>query len=473
VSGVPLPDVLRVVLVYATQLVAGWLAIGALRPPPDGPVRAVLDYRRWSRALLLGPALIALQMLAMDALGLRFGLAVVVLPWWIGAALCRGLRGRRAPSPGASSPASRPLPASGRAVLALAGLLFAVTLVAGLWMPVTAGDAMNQFALNARIYETHGDLAPQALKSLAIPGHVEYPPLVSLNEALLFLAGGPARALVIKPFFALAYLAWLLLVVETCFALLPAGVAAVLALVALLAPGPALAATDGYADLRLAASVLLLALAGRALWLRPGRRRLVLFALCAVACALTKLEGIAVGLAAAALPAALLARRRLPAARTAPVLAGLAALVLAWPVYARAQGLGRMALFGREWHDAGTGLSRLPSVLGSMLSMMVDIGITARQFGLYWLVCLGLALWALRLRDRRAAVGVALLCGAAHLLLYAVVLALTPADLEWHVTTAAPRLLLHIAPWALLAAALSRGRPAGEAVAPEAVPGVP
>lgn len=456
-ASLDLRTLAAVALVYATQLVAGWLVLGVLRPPPPGR-SAWRDPRRWSRALLIGPALIALQMLALDALGLRFHLGLILLPWWIPALLAWGARrtdrtGRLTPpDPGP------PLPVAARCVLALVLLLFGVALVAGLWMPVHTGDAMNQFALNARVFETHGGLAPEALRSLAMPGHVEYPPLVSLNEALLFLAGGPARALVIKPFFALAFLAWMLLVVEACFALLPAALATLLALVALLAPAAALSATEGYADLRLAATVLLLGLAGRALWLRPGRRRLLLFALCAVACALTKLEGIAVGLAAAALPALLAARRRLPAGETALVLLVMLALVLAWPTYAHVHELGQTALVGAEWHDAASGLARLPGVLGTMLLMMVDVGITERHWGVFWLLTLALALWALRRPDRRPAVSTALLCGAAQLLLYASVLSLTPADLEWHVTTAAPRLLMHVAPWALLAAALSQGR---------------
>ena len=444
-------------LVYATQLVAGWLVLGVLRPPPPGRA-AWRDLRRWSRALLLGPALIALQMLALDALGLRFHLGLIVLPWWIPALLVWSARNVRRNPPALAADPGPPLPAGARWVLTLVLVLFVVALVAGLWMPVHTGDAMNQYALNARVFETHRALAPEALKALAIPGHVEYPPLVSLNEALLFLAGGPARALVIKPFFALAFLAWMLLVVEACFALLPAGLATLLALVALLAPAAALSATEGYADLRLAATVLLLGLAGRALWLQPGRRRLLLFALCAVACALTKLEGVAVGLAAAALPALLATRRRLPAGETALVLLVMLALVLAWPIYAHVQALGHTALLGEDWHDAGTALARLPGVLGTMLLMMVDVGITERHWGVFWLLTLALALWSLRRPDRRPAVSAALLCGATQLLIYATVLSLTPADLEWHVTTAAPRLLMHVAPWALLAAALSRNK---------------
>jgi hypothetical protein len=474
VSGPTAGELATVVLVYATQALAGWLALAWLRPPRT-PGRAWADPRRWSRTLLLGPALVALQMLVLHAAGWPFGLWVIVLPWWIVAALawalCRARRGAdgagRPPSVSTAEapPPAPPLSTPARLVLALALALFVLALVVGLWMPVTTGDAMNQFALNARVFETHGSLAPEALKALAIPGHVEYPPLVPLNEALLFLAGGPQRALVIKPFFALASLAWMLLVIECCFAFLPPGRATFLALVALLAPAATLAATDGYADLRLAASVLLLALAGRALWLQPGRRRLLLYALCAVACALTKLEGLAIGLAAAALLAALALRRRLPALETLLVLAVMLALVLAWPAYTRHHDLGRMALVDAEWRDRSASLAslaRLPGVLGTMLLMLVDVGIIAPQFGLFWLVCLGLSLWSLRHPALRPAVAVVLLCGAAHLLLYATVLALTPADLEWHVTTAAPRLLLHVAPWALLAAALSRGGAASD-----------
>lgn len=140
------------------------------------------------------------------------------------------------------------------------------------------------------------------------------------------------------------------------------------------------------------------------------------------------------------------------------------ALVLAWPAWAHHHGLGRMALVDAEWRGGDASLARLPGVLGTMLLMLVDVGIIAHHFGVFWLVCLGLALWSLRQPERRLAVGIPLLCGAAHFLLYATVLALTPADLEWHVTTAAPRLLMHVAPWALLAAALSGSAPAREAL---------
>src|SRR6185436_1564965 len=75
-----------------------------------------------------------------------------------------------------------------------------------------------------------------------------------------------------------------------------------LAAFALLSPFLAMQAMEGYADLRLTASVLLLALQGVELWRARTARAALLFGLCAAACALTKFEGLAIALIAAPLP---------------------------------------------------------------------------------------------------------------------------------------------------------------------------
>ena len=93
-----------------------------------------------------------------------------------------------------------------------------------------------------------------------------------------------------------------------------------------------------------------------------------------------------------------------------------------------------------------SGLERIGYVLGRWPDLATEV-----LFDGAWLVIAALALpiaFALRVRDVRRFASTALLLGAA----YVAALAWTPHNLEWHVTTATPRLLQHLAPLGLLAA---------------------
>ena len=68
------------VWVYATQLVAGLVVVRALAYEGSASGRV-------ARALLLGPAAITVQCLLYDLLSLPFTLLLVLLPWWIAAAV--------------------------------------------------------------------------------------------------------------------------------------------------------------------------------------------------------------------------------------------------------------------------------------------------------------------------------------------------------------------------------------------------
>jgi len=481
VSALPL-----ILLVYATQAVAGGLLLAAI---DRGTARRFSE--RLSRALLLGPAALAVQMLLLDAAGVRFSLPAVLAPWWFAIAVMTAAaarrRGSRPPSgaaPGLQAPSAatvtRETGASGSsrlrlAVLGLAGVLALISFSQGLLLPVHTTDAMHNFAIVARVFETHGSLAPGALAELQFAGHTDYPPLVPLNEALLFLAAGDARALAIKPFFALAHLALLLLVAEACFRALPPRRAAALAAFAMLTPFFGMQATEGYADLRLAASTLLLALAGWQLQRAPSARRAVLFAACAASCALTKFEGLAIALAAAPLPL-LLAARSARSARSAgstghgatwraalTATALLLALSLAWPAHLATREAGGAPLAGAEWHDVSRAAERWPGAVRGLLALMVSPdGNGNPSWGLLWIVAGALGAWALLTVGRRRALAPWLALFAAHFALYATVLALSPSELDWHVNTAGPRLLLHLVPWALLAAIAAVALPARE-----------
>jgi hypothetical protein len=437
------------VLVYATQWLAGRLVLVAL----DGEPRAASG--RLARALLLGPAAITVQMLLMDAAGVRFALPALLLPWWIAGAWV--LLRRRAARPGPAAPGG----AWHSAALLLALLIFAFTLAGGLAVPVHSSDAMNNFALLARVYQTHGSLAPEAVRALAVPAHVDYPPLVALNEAALFLGTRGDLGLGIKPFFALAQLALLLLVIEACFEALAPRAAALAAAFAMLVPLPAQMAIDGYPDVLLCACVLLLALQGRALLRRPSARGALLYAACAATCALIKFEGLALALAAAPLPWLVARRSRgaavgepalLAAPATAAVLLTLL-VALAWPLHLAATHLGDAPGLSAAWHDVPRALQRAPAAAWALLQQTwAADNLGQHEWGLFWPACvLAAAVGLLRVRSRRAvAVPASLLL--AHLLACVAAIALSPAELDWQVGTAGPRLLLHAAPWALLAA---------------------
>jgi hypothetical protein len=452
-------DGAAVVLVSATQGLAGALALRALDRP--GAQRTATE--RLARALLLGPLALAAQMLCMAAAGIPFGVAAIAAPWWLLAAGVVWSARRRAgagPAADAAADAARPPPSGGAraAVLVLVLALTLLSLGLGLHTPVHTADAMNNYAVNARVYETQRGLAPEALDALVLPGHTENPPLVALNEALIFLAAGPARAWAIKPFFALAYAALLLLVIEACWRELPARRALPVALVALLTPIWASQSTDGYADLRLTAGVLLLALEGRALWRAPSARGLPLFVAAALACAAVKHEGVALAGLACGWPLLLAARRLVPARAAAASIAVLAALTVAWPLYAMRTASMPLPLAQPAWYDIGRAFARLPEVLARLADLMLATDGRGHLFwGVSWPAAGALALWGLLLGGRRAAVLPLLVLLAAHTALYVAVFALTPEDLTWQMDTAGARLVMHLSPWALLAAVAALG----------------
>ena len=436
-------------LVYATQLIAGCVVLRALDPT----TRPASE--RLARALLLGPAAIAVQMLLLDAAGLRWSLGLLLSPWWIlGAwALWRRRAAGKAPA-GDAPPADR----WRTAALLLALLLFGLALVGGQALPVHTTDAMNNFALLARVYQTHGSLAPEAVRALQVPGHVDYPPLVPLNEAALFLGASGDLGLAIKPFFALAQLALLLLVVEACWQALRGRGAALAAAFAMLVPMPGLMALGGYADTHVCAAVLLVALQGRELLRRPTPRGALLYAACVGTCALVKFEGLALALPAALLPwlVALRTRGAEASLRAGPATAAVALallVALAWPLHLLLHALGDPPGVGAGWHDLGRALQRWPIVARSLLGLIWSDDDGGRLlWGLSWPVGLALAAFGLLRRSTWRAVAVPAVLLLAHLGFYVTVLALSPFDLGWHVGTAGPRFLLHAAPWLLLAA---------------------
>jgi hypothetical protein len=268
----------------------------------------------------------------------------------------------------------------------------------------------------------------------------------------VFLAAGDERALAIKPLFALAQLGFLLLVAETFAAELDARFAVPGALLFLLVPVTSSNAVQAFGDVVLMASVMLLALEARALFSAPGARGAWRFALWAGLCALTKNEGVALAVGAACALVFLGARRRLRAGTVVGSLALLVALAGAWPAFKLVHGIRDAYLADAAGGGAWTDVSRLATVLAFFAESTVGRGGLVRQAGLAWPVALLAACAAFASargveRRRLACVGLAL---GAHVALYALVFLATPHQLDWHLHTAAGRLLMHPLPWLAL-----------------------
>ncbi|HEX5009903.1 MAG TPA: hypothetical protein VFY71_05840 [Planctomycetota bacterium] len=433
---------LLVLLVHLTQLLAGWLLLGALAPE---------HARRWTaavpRALLLGPLAIALEMLLASALHVPFGLAVLLLPWWLAAAVVA--RRRRAAA--AMEPA-----VTGRehlAALTLVVALATMALTSGLAQPLVAGDGMSNSGLVARVYEVQRSLDLHAVARLRAESYTSYPPLVPLNEALVFLAAGDARSWLVKPFFALALLALMLLLVEACFARLPPRRALLAALLLLLTPVLASGGTSGYLDELFTAWVLLAALTADELRGAPTPGRALLLAAAGAGALLTKPQGVLVGLLCVGWLVVLLARRRLEPRAGAPALLGLLAIGALWPLLVAAYGLSAPMSLAPELSDTLALVGRTARALGMALASVLPLDTFRFQtWGLTWLAGLLLAALALVRRASRARTSAWLLAGAVQLGGCAFTVAAIPVDFEWAFQTGLSRWMLHLLPWLALAA---------------------
>ena len=123
------------VWVYATQLVAGLVVVRALAYEGSASGRV-------ARALLLGPAAITVQCLLYDLLSLPFTLLLVLLPWWIAAAVVVARAG--------FVELLRRETRIERSVFGFFGVVFALNLAFGLCRPVIDTDAVVNFALFGR-----------------------------------------------------------------------------------------------------------------------------------------------------------------------------------------------------------------------------------------------------------------------------------------------------------------------------------
>jgi hypothetical protein len=432
VSGPPAVTVIARVLLAIGAILALGLAIGRLAFPRAA--RTVAG--RLAQGFLLGALAIALESLALGALGVRTSLgADAVLA--AGALATLGLR--RAPAladPGARRIYAAPL-------LALVLLQIAVGALLALGGAPRGGDDLAEWALKAKHYFAAGAVAlPGAPREGAFLFR-SYPPLVPALLAFVYrVAGGvvdgPAK-LVFAAFFAATLGA-------LYDGLRGAGLAhaRALAWTAIAAiSGNELVNHAGYAwaDLPLAAFTV----AAGAAFMTAGAdaRGLALGGVLAGAGALTKLEGAPVGLALVALAAVGARRPRLVAATTGPFVA----LLGLWIAHCAAHGIGPEGEHLATFAPARIALV-LPLVGRALLS-------DYRFAGAFPLVGAGLAIGLARGFPARSWVAAGGFLAALALLLAAYVVTAYDGDaLIAHVGFTAPRLLLHASPLGFLAAAV-------------------
>lgn len=387
------------------------------------------DPRSWAhfaQALILGPWLLALELLGFSALGIPIALPYVLAPWWL---LVPVLFFRLA-----ALEQSAPAPRLG---LALALGASAVALWATLGEPMVGGDPAENFGIFARIVAHTGQLDWARLQAGQVVGHLEYPPLLMLNEALYFQASGQLGAWAVKSFFAFQFLGLALLFVTQ------RGASAPLALVFLLQPDLGFFVTHGFAELPLVAAFAWLLVEAAALVATPNKLRAAgAFALAALVLALVKSEGVALALGACAV---LLLHARRP---------GLALVVLLgtllWPLILKLGGVEGSFLKALLADFSWSKLARFPAALGAFLSGVFGFERWPLRgaASLSWTTLL-LLLFAIRRPATRRTASIFLACALAQLLVYSLVFALTPRDFAWHIRTAVDRLSVHFVPWIL------------------------
>lgn len=435
---------------YATQALAGWLAWQML-----GGGRAGVA-TKLGAALLVGPGLVTVQMVAYHALGVPFAVAWLALPWWAG--FCVWLSAtRRRP---AQATMWRPrLPWSTWCLVGLCAVVTLAVAARAFALPIHDGDEVNNFTLFAKVFGSLGSLAPARLSSLMEPGHVEYPHLVALNQAWLFALDADSAPWTARGFEVLAVLSYASLCIGV-FA--PASTRAAAACALCLASPAVLHVAVGFADVRLLATFVLLGQQAHLALATRSPNTLLRLALVLGTAALTKNEGLAVA-AGGVVVLLLAALRQRSFVRGGAALALAVGLLTLWPLLRRALG------FGMPYVDRAFALpldvlaAQAPRVLVEFARLMFPLDAAG-------LLHSGLLFWlatpiAVVLARRDAAVRWLCLAWGAHVGLYIYVLGIArPGDLQALLGTAAPRLVLHTTAWpiSILARAMSL-RPAPQA----------
>jgi hypothetical protein len=436
---------------YALLAAAGIVAMVAPRGQRE---------RRVAEAFLLGPLVVALAMLGASVAGVRCTRASIAAI--VGGALLVRLIVTIARRRGGDAEAPREREGAGPLWLASgAGLLAAASALAE---PINFSDPVAIYAPAAAQYAGHGRVDPALLRDMSEVEHRDYPPLFPSNLAWLYLCAGrydPWIGKLLGPWFLLG------LVLQVAVLARRLGVERGRTWLAALVLVPALraAATNGFADVIVTGYLagFLVALLDLARGDLPRGAALVRAMLFGAGAALTKNEGFAACVVFAALALALksgdgrrVARRDLLLALTPTVL-----LSGGWWLATQRAGLTNdlvAGLPGVPWRELP---ERLGVILRSLASEVLARDEVPPRLPIWGLLPIAAAIAGVvalidLARRRRLSLEHAL--APAQVLLFVVVLAMTPYDVRWHVASALDRLLVQCVP-ALLVLVLAVASP--------------
>jgi hypothetical protein len=430
--------------------------LGSLFLPARGRVGA-----RLGDVVLMGPLALAalLVLLSISQVPLKPGLVFTVAAFLalVAYLLRRRLaaptsRGQREASAAAVSPSWKRLALwSG-----LVGLLALLSLQA----PIFVSDPVHIYATPALLYALEQQVDPALLSRVVEQEHLDYPPLFTLNMTWQFLVAGGYDGWIIKPLGAWFFggLLWELASLATVLGLRRGRLAVVAAFGFL--PIFCKESVSGFADL--AVTAYMAGALASMLALRQGGRNNFYWALRGGlylgAAASTKNEGVAFALLLLALllSSTLLQQRwrwsTLSLATSVAIL-----IALPWALWVRQHDLENDLVEGVGTVAVSTALERAPTVFATLAAETVRpirVGNQARvdprrvlPYGVVFPLAGGALVWAaVQLLRRRLRFQVAWLLGPAQVALYVLVFLFTPRDLEWHLDTAASRVLMQATP---------------------------
>ncbi len=460
------------IVLVLVSLVVGAAVVAAIRPRDAGPAAEsglvrltalALGFAlvaTWTVAALLGPAFAPGASRAIDAACVLAVLVSTVVAWR------RRARARDARLERDVVPAAPRVPRALLAILA-AALSCALVLVVARFLHRPDGDwdAFAFWNLRARLLHRAGGDATVVFGSAVSGDHADYPLFLSGLVAAGWALAGEGSTWVTAAV-ALLFGALAAAGLHASVAARRGGVVAAIAVLALVGYRAVLNSTSSrYADVPLSALLVLASGWLASAYERPARARsaIALAGLCASLGAWTKNEGavhvIAAGLVLLARPPSGVRR----AGALGSYLAGagpfLAVLVAFKVGLAPTNDLVAGSSSGSAW-------ARLvdPSRYATIaLHVLGELGRTAFG-GLLLPATVAAVVLGPRRRagDRPVATALGLIA-----LAYAAVYVLTPQPLDWHLTWSLDRLLLHLYPSLLLAAALRLAPPPGAAAASE------
>jgi hypothetical protein len=431
---------LAMLTLVGAPLLLGFLVVRALAPRLLSDPLAAGGLAYLVGALGLGALLLLWLALALPLESLYFlpALAVVLLVLW-------RLGGR----PGSQTEARAPIGAFLGVALGLACLLSLARALRAAELPVVSGDEALIYAHKAKILFDVGALGePLAARARQQDAHhFDYPALNPLLQLWSFILAG--RILLIENRFPvqLAGLALFALLSAALRARLRPAAAGVLLLLLATSPVCARVSSTAGADLMTALGLASASVYGLS-WLRTrAREELAATALSLTFLVACKNEGLPYALSVSTVLALASGARPSPREAAWMLLPALAALPT-WSFNARHG-------FANDVINAGAAASlsehagaRLAPVLAHFAGLLFAPETYQLLFALFFALLI-LRPAALRDREFAAATAIVLAVLGTHVTVYL----LTPNDLEWHLRTAAARVLFHVLPTAVLALA--------------------